>query len=354
MRVIVFGSNSATSLGLVRCLKNHEIILLCDNQFNAVKYSKYLSKKVFYDSLDSKLCEFLIKSKELHGSFLFPSSDESLKFILDHQAQLSILFKTSYTKFGSKTLSKRFQKEHARKSNLKIPREIDIRNITESDLPVIIKPVDSLKYGKEYFSVIHNLNDYRIFLQNIKNKSDFFAEEFIEGKTINMFELLGYFDYKKNIYGYFGINKNRQFPPLIGSSSYIETFNFPSEIIDSLFSFFFKLEYVGLFDVEFKFCSKRKTYFFIECNFRAGAPISFTEINDYSLLNNYVNGVSSSFKSPSKFYWMNDQIDYANIRYKLSFLRFIRDILKADMFAFFDIKDNKPFYKMLKQKITKC
>ena len=89
MRVIVFGSNSATSLGLVRCLKNFEIVLLCDSQFNAVKYSKYVSKKISYDTLDRQLCDLLIKSKELHGSFIFPSSDENLNFILDHQSHLN-------------------------------------------------------------------------------------------------------------------------------------------------------------------------------------------------------------------------------------------------------------------------
>jgi predicted ATP-grasp superfamily ATP-dependent carboligase len=350
MRIIVFGSNSATSLGLVRCLKNFEIILLCDSQFSPAQYSKYLSKKIFYDQLDTKLCDLLINSKDLHGSFIFPSCDESLNFILDHQSQLSRLFKTSYSKFGSKILSKVFQKEYARKSNLNVPKEINIRNISESDLPVIIKPVDSLKYGKEYFSIIYNLSDYKLFLENKKCEIDFFAEEFIEGKAINMYELLGYFDCEKGAYGYFGINKKRQFPPSIGSSSFIESFNFPHEIIDSLFLFFSKLQYIGLFDVEFKFCSIRKTYFFIECNFRAGAPITFTEIDDYSLIDNYMNGISSSYNSANKLYWMNDQMDYANIKYQISLLSFIKDIFRVNKFAFFDIKDIKPFYKMIIKK----
>ncbi len=350
MRVIVFGSNSATSLGLVRCLKGHEIILLCDDQFNAVKYSKYISKKISYNALDKKLCDFLINSKELHRSFLFPCCDESLSFLLDYQNKLSKLFKTSYSKCGSEILSKVFQKKYARKSNLNVPREISIRNIKKSDLPVIIKPKDSLKYGKEYFSIIYSLNDYKLFLENTKNAIDFFAEEFIEGPAINMYELLGYFDYKKDVYGYFGINKKRQFPPSIGSSSYIESFNFPDEITDSLFLFFSKLEYVGLFDAEFKFCSIRKTYYFIECNFRAGAPIAFTEIDNFSLVNNYLNEISSSFVSTSRLFWMNDQMDYANIKHRLSLTSFIKDILKVNKFAFFDIKDIKPFYKMIIKK----
>jgi predicted ATP-grasp superfamily ATP-dependent carboligase len=354
MRVIVFGSNSATSLGLVRCLKNFEITLLCDSQFNAVKYSKYVSKKIFYDKLDAQLCDLLIKYKELHGSFIFPSSDENLSFILDHQSKLSGLFEITFSKFGSKILSKVFQKEYAHKSNLKVPRKIDVKSVHQTDLPVIIKPVDSLKYGKEYFSVIYNFTEYELFLKNRKSEIDFFAEEFIEGETINMFELIGYFDHKKNIYGYFGINKKRQFPPSIGSSSYIESFNFPNEIIDNLFLFFSNLEYVGLFDAEFKFCSKRKAYFFIECNFRAGAPISFTEINNFSLLNNYLKGISSSYNSTTKLHWMNDQIDYVNIKHRLSLLTFIKDILTVNKFAFFDKKDLKPFYKMLSHKFFKC
>ena len=200
MRVIVFGSNSATSLGLVRCLKNFEVTLLCDSEFNAVKYSKYVSKKIFYDKLDVQLCDLLIKSKELHGSFYFPSSDENLSFILDYQSQLSSLFKITYSKFGSEILSKLFQKDNARKSNLKVPRKIDINSVCQTDFPVIIKPVDSLKYGKEYFSVIYNFTEYELFLKNRKSEIDFFAEEFIEGETNNMFELLGYFDHKKYLW----------------------------------------------------------------------------------------------------------------------------------------------------------
>ena len=117
--------------------------------------------KIFYDGLDDKLCDFLINSKELHRSFLFPSCDESLSFVLNYHHKLSTLFKTSYSNFGSEILSKVFQKEYACKSNLNVPREINIRNIKESDLPVIIKPKDSLKYGKEYFSIIYKM--YLVF-----------------------------------------------------------------------------------------------------------------------------------------------------------------------------------------------
>ena len=143
-------------------------------------------------------------------------------------------------------------------------------------------------------------------------------------------------------------------PPTIGSSSYIKTFNFPKAIIDSLFLFFTKIEYVGLFDAEFKFCSIRKAYFFIECNFRAGAPISFTETNNFSLLNNYLKGISSSYESTSKLHWMNDQIDHVNIKHRLSLLTFIKNVFTANKFAFFDKKRFKALYKMLSHKFFKC
>ena len=51
---------------------------------------------------------------------------------------------------------------------------------------------------------------------------------------------------------------------------------------------------------------------------------------------------------------MNDQIDYFNIKHRLSLLTFIKDILTVNKFAFFDKKDLKPFYKMLSHKFFKC
>lgn len=351
MRVIIFGSNSATSLGLVRCMRDCEITLLYSNEFSAAKYSKFVSKKMFYKNLDKQLCEDLINSSELHGCHIFPSSDENLNFILSYQNELSAYFEISSSKFGLKILNKLFQKKYARLANLKVPRKIELNNVQQKDFPIIVKPTDSLKYGKEYFQVIHNENEYEFFLKNINREINFFAEEFIAGGSDNMYELIGYFDYKKNLFGHFGIKKKRQFPPVIGSSSYVESFHFPNEITHNLSLFFSEIEYRGLFDAEFKFCSTRKAYFFIECNFRAGAPISFTETNNFSLLNNFLRGISYSYKSDSKSYWMNDQIDYVNLKYDLSFIHFTRNVISANRFAFYDRRDLKPFYKMLLKKV---
>ena len=350
MQIIIFASDSATSLGLVRCLKNHKIVLLHCKKFSTSKYSKYVWKKILYENLDAKLLEFLIKDKSLHNSYIFPSEDENSDFILSNQSELDKFYIIPKSNYGNKILSKSFQKKIALKSKLNIPKEFDINSIKSENFPLILKPLDSLNYGKEHFKIYNNIEDFIKDKNNLNNNINYFAEEYIPGTARSMYEIIGYSDIEKDNFGFFGIRKIRQSPPKIGSSSFIESFDFTNDIKEKLKSFFKIIGYNGLFDTEFKFCSLRKKFYFIECNFRAGAPISFTNSNNFSLVNSYIQGYPFDIKLKRKLHWINDQVDYTNFKSELNFNIFLKDFYKSDAYAFFDKRDILPFLVMILKK----
>ena len=88
-----------------------------------------------------------------------------------------------------------------------------------------------------------------------------------------MFEIIGCYDSKYDILSSVHIQKIEQSPPKIGSSGYIQTIDRIEDIDDCIARFMALIGYSGLFDLELKYCPNRKEYFYIETNFRAGAPI---------------------------------------------------------------------------------
>jgi predicted ATP-grasp superfamily ATP-dependent carboligase len=358
-KIIILDLDGPTSLGLIRSFKGP----LFDTYAVNVKahrglgyFSKYVTKSYYKKNgyTEDELISLLVEEEELHGAHIFPASDEMVVFLLHYN---EILFQNKYripsTNLNhEKLLDKNFIKNVAAKAGFLVPKTYSFDDLNQVSYPVILKPHNSLKYGKESFEIFYNNDD---LIKSLKNKSetDFFLEDFIENDDLSMYELLLFRNYKKEISPICPIIKIRQFPPKYGSSSFIKTVKFDS--FDSVIKKFLdSIDYVGLVDIELKFCGIRKKFFFIETNFRAGAPIILANVSGLNLPVNFIS--SESHEKSINFkekYWMNDETDPHNLKENLCFFTFLRDLLNTNVFAVFSYRDPMPIIILLARKISK-
>ena len=158
-------------------------------------------------------------------------------------------------------------------SDLEVPLTYDKIDF-ELNGPMIVKPNDSKESSKDDFFIIESKNDEDQFNQNKKVDIDYSIQQYIYGDSRNMYEVIGSYSHSKDIFTFFPIRKIRQFPLTIRSSSYVESTELPKEIINNVKEFLRLFNYEGYFDLELKKCESSNKFYFIECNFRLGAPLS--------------------------------------------------------------------------------
>ena len=227
---IVLGLEDRTSLGIIRSLGKEKISIYginLDGNRKFTYYSKYLIDKyeLKHSNSDEELLKLLKNEKKFKNGYLFPTSDRTTKFLLDYQEQLldSNLYNI-YSKYTSKQLlDKEFQKEIAPIVGFNVPKTYSLSNlkfIEHIKFPLVLKPKNSLQYDKSSFRIINNLEELKKCLSHV-NFELFFVEEFIPGESEAMIEILALRDHNRITHIPCIIQKERQYPPNIGSSSFI-------------------------------------------------------------------------------------------------------------------------------------
>jgi len=358
-KIIILDTDGVTSLGLVRSFAGPKFKVYAINT-RSRKGLGYFSKHIFkrfYKKVgysDQSLLKLLIETAELNGAHVFPTSDEMVVFLLRYRHELSgnnLLLPSAKVDY-QQLHDKDYIKDVASDSGFFVPKTYCFDRLDEISFPVIIKPKNSLKFGKDSFRIVHDIIDIETALIG-KNSTDFFIEDYIQNDDLSMYELLLFRNNKDEISNICSILKLRQSPPVIGSSSFIKTTQIVS-LSGIVRKFLDSIDYVGLVDIELKFCAKRKKLFFIEANFRAGAPIHLATVSGLNLPRGFVLGEkrNENFEFQTK-YWMNDVTDPSNIFHDLSLLSFVRDIFRTNSYAVFSIFDLKPFLILAMYKISR-
>lgn len=357
-KIIVLGLQGSTSLGVIRSLEKKYFTIGIDLKNNKKKelayYSKYLNQFFMIEDNFDVLYEFLItKFKDDSEVIIIPTEDRYLDFFNLFNEKLSLKgFKFPNSK--SYTYSELVNKENilniVKEIGVEIPKKIEWNKdeIMHEYFPLILKPIKSTGYSKDDFVIFNSNTDLEKYG---KIPHDFYLEEFIEGDTTNMFEVFAYSDSTK-ISVPCVINKIRQFPPIIGSSSYIKTVS--NDTLSNITRLILKeLRFNGIVDVEFKYCKKRAKYFFIEVNLRPGAPVILSKISGVNIIENWLeNEYDYDLKCKPNYTWNNDMCDYKNMSTSRRFMiSVLADIFRSDSYAVFYFRDPKPFMVFLKEKI---
>lgn len=139
--------------------------------------------------------------------------------------------------------------------------------------PVIIKPVVSVEGKKSDISIAYTSEEVSLCLKKFFSGGyeRVLVEEYICGQDSHMVEVMGYRS-RNGVSSVAGvIEKIREYPLANGSTSYARFVSSHEGIdLEAVRSFVDKAGFFGIYDMEFKF-SAGKAYF-IECNFRVGAP----------------------------------------------------------------------------------
>ena len=298
IKCVVISDDHYNGLGMVRSLGllSQEIVLiLLSEEKTFINLSKYVNEcikishtkemliKTIHHFIETNIdCEIVFYPVNDFAAQVLDSIHESFPHNVICPNANGELYKYS---------DKLFTKTIAREVGISVPYgellELSLNVETELNLkkyPVIIKPVKSIEGAKSHIKTANDKEELRVVINQYKSLGYKRAliEEYIGGNDSYMLEVMGSRS-RTGIVEYAGIiQKHREFPIINGSTSFATIIQ-EHEGIDysKLTQFLSKVGYIGLFDFEFKYLDGEA--YFIECNFRNGAPSYAFTMNGYNL-----------------------------------------------------------------------
>lgn len=361
---LILGCECLTALGVMRCLGRERIqsIGIAFSEKATIScYSKY-AKVVLLQNLDENLADLLtsFKPKFSNRGEIFCVTDQAVVFVDNYSSVLENywrIFKSDRYDLEY-LMDKSNMIQFAKAAGFRVPytivlergQNIVLEALERLPLPCIIKPVDSLKGGKELFEIISERNRVSNAAKNLLLKvPKIIIQEYIKyDETGGVWEAFAFRNRRKTYV--LSIRKERQYPVNKGSSSFIRTESLPC--IQKPVSRFLELvEFNGIAD--FEFIEHKGRYYFIEINFRPGTPISLSQrsgINMPVLIrNNFLGDVVDNYGWSDYVFWLRDSNDWRHVLEKrISVWKFLRNVFQTDEFLIFSLQDVKPFIFFLK------
>lgn len=361
---IVIGRNHYNTLGLIRSLGEAGykpiLILLGESGICFTCKSKYLNEihVVQIENIISYL-----KSLRYEGlPILFPSGDNAEELIDNNFDSLKDhFFCPNMNNMGgiiTKEMDKGLMRKRAQQFGFKTPESWTIKgNATANHdikYPCIIKASASINGPKSY-DILNNEEKLEEALSKMqKCTHDIIVQEFIKKDYEIIF--LGY-----SHAGKVGIpcvmKKIREYPQKFGCtglgriSPNIEEFIESRKLIDFVNSY----NYSGLFSIEF-LVSGNNVYF-LEINFRNDGNGYFPGKGGVNIADNYIKliageNIDTNQRVSHSYNMMREFTDFDYVRTSgYSKLNWIKDILTTNVFQYWNSKDPKPFFFLLKDKI---
>lgn len=354
---IVIAIDHYNGLGVIRSLGECGIpvaLILTTIEKSYIEKSKYISEVYHIQPIDGELQSTIKKISMRHSKcFVITTTDFSA---LELDTMLTSM--PSNVVFPSmkgrmvQYQNKDFAKHQAAQAGIRVPKGIiysfNCPNFKWDIFPAIIKPRASVNGLKSDIQRVDNYCQLQEALKIFKAKGyeSVLIEEYIHGENAHMVEIMGYTDGIDVSFGRI-IEKIREYPINNGSTAFAKFVCEHEDIdFDTLKRFIIKSGYIGIFDIEFKSVD-RKCYF-IECNFRNGAPsYALTKIG-YNLPVSWISGMSgikfkSTTKIVSKNLFMCEQTDFLNmIKHNVHTFSWIKDYHNSNRIfvCWSDIKPN--------------
>lgn len=383
---IVLGS-SVNALGVVRSLGEKGLpVIVADDEDKFAKYSKYSCPIKIKDCVED-IEGFLTSMEEIYlflesinkKGILYITTDHHLIAIGENMDRLEKNFKVIMNDWEEveKCLNKSFLYKEAERLGVPYPQTfladgskeiMDARKLIR--YPILIKPAVPIGFSNVYKKAIIAQNDDQLI--SIKedidrlNLSDhkLIMQEMIPGPPTNLYTFSSYSDKNGDVKAYSIGHKIRQSPPETGTITSGKVVNH-DELARIGIEFIKGLRFHGLANTEFKFDDRDGKFKLIEINPRtgfwnysataAGVNLSWEAYKD--LILDKDEPIKFSEKELIWIYDINDiyKAIFSNKRghgeFKISFFQWIKSVRGKKVYAIFQMKDIKPFGKLIKNLI---
>ena len=380
---IIFGN---AGFGLIQSIGVQGIksLILDDGSQTYRDFSKYCRriKMPRIASLPREAMEFLkavcLSVSDCYGNrpVLFPVSDYALSFVLDHYIKIEKFTTIACAPLEALglTLNKVKFYRWLHINGLPFPRTISSQNLSEIEtqehrdgisFPCLVKPEYTYRLEEmtdNKLLVAHDRKELKHFRTELLNLNmDFVIQEIVPGKIEDQFALAGYCTDGGDILCYVMTNKLRQ--RYFGAGTFVSSADIPElyEIGKKLLE---KLEYKGIFEIEFKKDARDGTYKIIEFNPRCWSQIMLAtrmKVNvayyAYCDLAGVKGGNVKVTPIKRRKYWMDFERDLGHIKRKMvnrdySLRGALRILLSFPCVEPFNLRDIRPGLSYLKKKIA--
>jgi len=365
-------SGHTMALGVVRALGQMGIpvIILHYNKKDMGHFSKYITHNILTphpEKLEKEFINQLIESAERYGSgVLFPVSDETVVTVAQNRDILDKYFTVACPdwKVAQKFIEKKYTYALADMYGIPAPKTIipsclkDVENyIKKVEFPCLVKPSQSHlfydHFGRKMFPVKNAEEMISVYKQATAANLEVMLQEIITGDDNNVVNYNAYFYDGKPLLE-FTAQQIRSAPPWWGSPRVVLSKEIP-EVIEPGRKILQAMHFNGYACTEFKKDGRDGVYKLVEVNGRHNLStllalrcgINFPYLQYKHMLENEK---PSAVNYKKDIYWIDITRD---IGYSLMFFRkegyslrqYLRPYFKPHVFAIFDIKDFKPFFK---------
>lgn len=373
MECLVIGDNHYNTLNVIRSLGKERIeviaLIITDEVDCFVLKSKYVSRGLTAKtpSVELIIDEFA-KDKKIP---VISTCDKIAAFLDENYNILSEKFYLASVgqKQGGivKEMDKNIQLHHAAQAGFDTPNSIavDLREINDVDyssinFPCIIKPEESIEGSKNDFRICRNLEELKQSLENLSSKLNrVLIQDFIRNDEVILVAGARTTDRKNYVFGEVNKYKHSKHPSSLGLNC-LGRYTADSELTECCKRYVDTIDYVGLYSFEVirthtdyttKTCSSDKSLnYFLEMNLRADGLLYFytkAGINYPALWVRSCYGDNIVLRaSKKKVLGMNE---FLYLHSYLS-LESVLDFIRTDTFAFFSMKDPRPFFHILKKR----
>jgi len=368
MKPAVVLGMGVNGLGILRGLGRQGIEAYGIDKEEAIAFSsKYCKRRyIFPDPAaypEECLSQIIKLGKNLGDkAFLLPTNDSYVAFMSKFRTELSdyFLFNIPESSLLENILDKMKQYQLAMDLGIPVPKTISPKHIDELEeesisYPAIIKGKDSKKWSSVFTdngfaaSCYNELSEY--FRLALDRNVEVIIQEMVIGPNKNHFGMGAYYSKEKELLGVWSVQRVRQYPVDMGNGTYLVTVNNP-ELIALGREFLEGLGYTGAGNIQFKYDDRDGQYKLIELNPRFGmANIISTCAGVSAPYLNYLDctgeKVAPSLTFMENIRWWNAVSDVRSFwvnrkRGDISFIEWVKSILRAKCFPYFAGDDLKP------------
>ncbi len=373
MKAILITEDHYNALGVLRSLGENGIsviIIITSTQKTFIEHSRYVDAFFKIERSEKSIIDTLKKVINDNETYvIYPLSDFAAMVVDDNHNIFSQNVIVPHMHGNMKKyLNKDFVKKEVKKYGFFVAegKVININEVKDYEwdiFPAILKPVLSIEGVKQDIVIVNDIYQMQEQLEILRQKryERVLVERFITGLEEHMIEVMGYCPKNHEPVICSIIEKIREYPLQNGSTSYAKIVHHHNGIDEKYIIKFLKnTQFFGLFDMEFKYADGKA--YFIECNFRNGAPSYAAKIygNNIPLLwlQKAIGNVEThKVEKYEDMYFMIEQNDVINmLKGYVSPIKWLIEYTRAKK-IFFSIKDFKPvlFYwlNMIKQRLHK-